>query len=91
MRHGGLPEGLEVSSADLYGTGLVVLSACETGVGDVGNAAGVYSLRRARALADSKTQVMTLWKVERNTAAWSWLLAVVLSLARRNPPRSRIS
>jgi hypothetical protein len=55
---------LEVSGADLYGTGLVVLSACETGVGDVVNADGVYGLRRALVLTGSRTQVMSLWKVD---------------------------
>jgi tetratricopeptide (TPR) repeat protein len=53
----------EVSGLNLLGTKLVVLSACETGIGDVQNGQGVYGLRRALVLAGSETQVMSLWKV----------------------------
>jgi CHAT domain-containing protein/Tfp pilus assembly protein PilF len=59
----GVMTALEVSGLDLWGTQLVVLSACETGVGDVAYGEGVYGLRRALVLAGSRAQVMSLWKV----------------------------
>ena len=71
-----LPEGiedgvltaLEISTMNLSGTDMVVMSACETGLGDI-TGDGVFGLQRAFKMAGVQTLVMSLWKVDDNATS----------------------
>jgi tetratricopeptide (TPR) repeat protein len=53
----------EISRLDLSGNKLIVLSACNTGLGDIDNVDGVFGLQRGLKRAGVKTILMSLWKV----------------------------
>ena len=59
----GVLTALEASTLDLWGTRLVTLSACDSGVGEVKDREGVYGLRRAFTAAGADTVVMSLWPI----------------------------
>jgi len=60
----GILTALEVTGLNLRGTQLVVLSACDTGLGDFQVGGRLYGLRRGLVIAGSQTQVLSLWTID---------------------------
>ena len=61
---GGYLTASQLEGVDLTAADLVVLSACETGIGEISLGQGVTGLRRSLAIAGARSQVISRWKVD---------------------------
>lgn len=68
-RENGILTANEISSLDLSNADMVILSACQTGIGDIGQD-GIYGLQRAFKMAGAKSMIVSLWKISDEATAF---------------------
>ena len=78
----GILTAYEISNMNLQHVDLAVLSACETGIGEISDSEGVYGLQRAFKLAGVDKLIMSLWKIE-DLATKEFMLAFYDKLDNR--------
>ena len=66
----GILTGLEVSDLRLEKTKMVILSACETGLGEINGDEGVFGLKRAFHMSGAQKMIISLWKLEDEPTAY---------------------
>ncbi len=83
----GVLTGLEAALLNLQGTELVILSACDSGTGEVKIGEGVMSLRRAFRIAGAQTVLASHWNV--SDKATSQLMTEFMRRWRAGEPRGK--
>jgi hypothetical protein len=73
----------EVASLNLEGVEWAVLSACNTGLGEIKAGGGVMSLRRAFQIAGARTVIMSLWPVD-DQATRSWMAFITSTASNQS-------
>lgn len=81
----------EIANMNLNGCRLVVLSACQTGLGYSDNSEGVYGLQRAFKLAGAENVLMSLWKVDDQATAKLMVAFYNHLIAGQQPEEALIS
>ena len=60
---------LELSKLDFSGTELVVISGCESGLGEIKSGDSIYGLKRSIAVAGARSSLLSLWEVNDEATA----------------------